>query len=42
MTVSKVAAFSRGNDDSRSREDLNICSRGACDERFAIAPDAAL
>jgi hypothetical protein len=42
MTVSKVVAFSSGNDDPRGREDLNICSGGAGDERFTIAPDAAL
>jgi hypothetical protein len=43
VTVSKVAAFSRGNnDDSRGREDVEICSSGTSGIRFAIAPDAAL
>jgi hypothetical protein len=42
MTVSNVAAFSRDNDDACGREDLEICSCGACEARFAIAPDAAL
>jgi hypothetical protein len=42
VTVSNVAAFSRGNDDSRGREDVEICSSGTSGIRFAIAPDAAL
>jgi hypothetical protein len=42
MTVSDVAAFSRGNDDARGREDVEKCCSGAWGIRFAIAPDAAL
>jgi hypothetical protein len=42
MTVSNVAAFSRGNDDARGRKDLGICGSRASGFRFAIAPDAAL
>jgi hypothetical protein len=42
VTLSNVAAFSRGNDDARGCEDLKICGSAACRIRFAIAPDAAL
>jgi hypothetical protein len=42
MTVSNVAAISRGNDDPHGRQDVGICGGGACGIRFAIAPDAAL
>jgi hypothetical protein len=42
MTVSNVAAFSRGKDDARGREDVENCGSGASGIRFAIAPDAAL
>jgi hypothetical protein len=42
MTVSDVAPFSRGNDDPREREDVENCGSGARENRFAIAPDAAL
>jgi hypothetical protein len=42
MTVSDGAAYSRGNDDSRGREDVENCSSGALQIRFAIALDAPL
>jgi hypothetical protein len=42
MTVSNVAAFSRGNDDARGFKDVEIFGSGAGCFRFAIAPDAAL
>jgi hypothetical protein len=42
LTVSEVAAFSRGNDVPQGREDVRICAGSAQEIRFAIAPNAAL
>jgi hypothetical protein len=42
VTVSDVAAFSRGNHDPRGREDVENRGSSVLQIRFAIAPDAPL